>query len=312
VSGFAEIIERYRDDCHAREQSETTVVGKTGMIEMFAAWCLSNGVATPAEVTLQTLEAYRLHLRQEHKRRDGRPIDKATRRNHLTAVRVFLHRMKRRGHLAVDAGEDLDLPRRNRKLKQVWLTADEAATVSFETLSRGPRGLRDLAILEVLFATGIRRIELARLNVQDLDFGACTLKVEKGKGDEARYVPIAARALAAVRLYLTEVRPKLATMHSDEALFLDNRGKRFRVQQLSRLVARYIAMSGVPKRGACNVYRHTTATLMLENGADLRHIQKMLGHADISTTQIYTHVAIGPLKRVYARTHPAARGAPNA
>jgi len=313
MSTFAKLIEAYREDCLAREMSPSTVVGKLGMVRVFAGWCLANGVANPKAVTLKTLEDYRKHLYQHHKRRDGRPIDVPTRRNHLTAVTVFLRRLKRLGHLAKDPGAEFEMPRVERRLTQVWLTEDEAATVCKQAALNGRRGVRDVAMLEVLFATGVRRIELVRLDIKDVDFEARTLKVRKGKGGHSRYVPIAERACEAIKRYLAEVRPELVTLQSGQALFLDNRGNRFRVQQASRLVGRYVALSGVQKRGACNLFRHSTATLMLENGADIRHIQKMLGHRHIGTTEIYTHVAIGSLKKVYANTHPAARrsgGAP--
>lgn len=129
--------------------------------------------------------------------------------------------------------------------------------------------------------------------------------VRHGKGRRERRVPIAPRALGWVRLYLSHVRPQLARIGSGEALFLNNRGSRFQPPRLGERVSKYVKLVGIKKRGACNLFRHSTATLMLDNGADLRHVQEMMGHAEISTTQIYTHVAIGKLKEVYGRTHPA-------
>jgi integrase/recombinase XerD len=198
------------------------------------------------------------------------------------------------------------LPRLPRRLRQVWLEPDEAEQVLARAARHGRTFLRDLAMLEVFYATGIRRKELIGLDIPDLNFRKRVIKV-RGKADKERYVPIAERACIAVRRYLKWLRPKLATLASGNALFLDRDGNRFKPQRVSRFVKQFVARSGVSKRGACNLYRHGTAVLMLNGGADIRQVQEMLGHADISTTQVYAHVAIESLQRVYERTHPAAR-----
>ncbi|NKI19331.1 tyrosine-type recombinase/integrase [Spongiibacter sp. KMU-166] len=133
------------------------------------------------------------------------------------------------------------------------------------------------------------------------------LTIRKDKGEKDRRVPIAKSGCVWVQLYLTHVRPGLQQLDSGDALFLDNRGRPFREHQLTQIVSKYVRRAGIRKPGACNLFRHSTATLMHENGADIRVVQEMLGHADISTTQVYTHVTINHLREVYAKTHPAAR-----
>jgi integrase/recombinase XerD len=175
-----------------------------------------------------------------------------------------------------------------------------------------PGGVRDRAMIEVLYSTGIRRSELAGLAVFDIDADRQTLLVRQGKGRKDRMVPIGERALAWVDRYLAEVRHVHATEPDDGVLFLTVDGTRFSLDRLTQLVRGYVERSGVNKQGACHLFRHTLATLMLEGGADIRYVQQMLGHADISTTQIYTQVSIRHLQAIHTATHPAASNTPRA
>lgn len=182
---------------------------------------------------------------------------------------------------------------------------EEVEAICKQTQLLGLKGSRDRAVLETFYATGIRRMELANRDIRDVSIKEEVVTVRRGKGARDRRVPISRRALAWVEFYLTRVRPKFANMGSGHALFLDNRGRRYKPRQLTELASQYVKLAGIKKPGASNLFRHTTATLMLENGADIRYVQEMLGHADISSTQVYTHVAIGKLKEVYRRTHPS-------
>ena len=167
-------------------------------------------------------------------------------------------------------------------------------------------GLRNRAIMEVLYSTGIRRAELLDLQMQDVDGTRGLLRVNQGKGQKDRIIPIGERALRWVARYLEEARPELLRRVSDSTLFLSERfGKRIGESTLSKCLRAYIEQAGINKPGAVHIFRHSTATLMLENGADIRHIQALLGHADLSTTQIYTQVAVTHLKDVHQKTHPA-------
>ena len=149
-------------------------------------------------------------------------------------------------------------------------------------------------------------MELAQLDLNSLNFSAGTLLVRQGKGNRDRVIPIAERACQWIARYLCEIRPKYLNPQSGPALFIDGKGLRFRGHQLSRMVGRHFQSLGLRSNGACHLFRHSAATLMLENGADIRCIQEFLGHADISTTQIYTHVTMLRLRKVYRDTHPSA------
>lgn len=161
------------------------------------------------------------------------------------------------------------------------------------------------AVNETLYSTGMRRMELVNLEVPDIDRERGTVLIRLGKGRKDRIIPIGERALYWIDRYLDRVRLHLVVDPSDQTLFLTRTGEAFNLAWLSNTVSRYVDGANIGKRGACHLFRHTMATLMLENGCDIRFIQAMLGHAELSTTQIYTQVAIRVLKQVHAATHPA-------
>ena len=168
-----------------------------------------------------------------------------------------------------------------------------------------PLGLRDRAILETLYSTGMRRLELINLKLYDLDTERGTILIRQGKGKKDRVIPIGDRALAWTQKYLEKSRPKLVAEPDDGTVFLTAQGEPFSRDHLSDAVRTHILAAQLGKTGACHLFRHTMATLMLEGGADIRFIQQMLGHADLSTTQIYTQVSIRLLKQIHSATHPA-------
>jgi integrase/recombinase XerD len=203
---------------------------------------------------------------------------------------------------------DLRLPKAERPLPRDVLTAAEVDAVLDQTDVTTAPGLRDRAALEVLYSTAVRRAELVALDVDDVDYGRGVVRVRRGKGRKDRYVPICERALRWLQKYLDEVRPRLeaASDERDDALLLSRRGRRFTPDHMSATVTRYVLAASLAKKGSAHMFRHTVGTLMLEHGADLRHVQEMLGHVDIRTTQIYTRVAIRELKLVHTATHPGA------
>ncbi len=167
-------------------------------------------------------------------------------------------------------------------------------------------GLRDRAILETFYSTGVRRVELSNLTVFDIDRERGTVLVNQGKGKKDRIIPIGDRALLWIEKYKQESRPKLLVSgRPTNILFLTHFGESFTLDRLSQMVQEYIALADIGKQGSCHMFRHTMATLMLENGCDLRFIQMMLGHANLSTTEIYTQVSVKKLVEMHRATHPA-------
>ena len=169
-----------------------------------------------------------------------------------------------------------------------------------------PFGIRDRAIMETFYSTGIRRLELVNLTIFNVDQNRGTLFINQGKGNRDRVIPIGERAMAWIDKYQEEVRSELLVDPNVTTLFITYLGEGFHPNKLTATMRKYIQQAGVSKSGSCHVFRHTMATQMLENGADIRFIQEMLGHACLDTTQRYTHVSITKLKEIHTATHPGA------
>jgi integrase/recombinase XerD len=191
------------------------------------------------------------------------------------------------------------------RLPKHVLTKSEVEQVLAQPDTSEPMGLRDRAILETFYSTGMRRLELMGLSVFDLDRERGTVMIRQGKGKKDRMIPIGERAIAWIDRYQTQVRPELVIERGNATLFLTQTGEAFTPDRLTQLVRGYVNAADTGKSGSCHLLRHTMATLMLENGADIRYIQAMLGHAELSTTQIYTQVSIRKLKEIHSATHPA-------
>jgi integrase/recombinase XerD len=296
----------YLDDCQLNEQSPRTLEGKQSTLRMFIRWHIMYHGAALSTVTKATLDEFKRYLLDYRNPQTNRLLDKSTRRNKITVLKTFCQTMYEMELLAENPADKIRIPKAPKRIMKSILQQDEVFAIANQTQLHGDKGVRDCAILGVLFACGLRRNEITKLTMNSLNAKAKTLFIEQGKGEKDRIVPIAQGAITLLQLYLTHIRPKLMTFESGNALFIDNRGKPYNGGQITALVSRYKARAGVMKPGASNLYRHTTATTMLDNGADLRVIQEILGHASISTTQIYTHVAVRKMCNEYQSSHPAA------
>jgi integrase/recombinase XerD len=222
----------------------------------------------------------------------------------LSAIRSF-HALVAAERLApVNAADEIDSPRPGRRLPEL-LTRDEIDRLLAAPDVRSPAGRRDRAMLELLYATGLRVSELVGLELNDVDLETRVL-VARGKGSKERIVPIGAPAGEAVRAYLDTARGALLRGRRSKDLFVTPRGGRMTRQGFAKIVDRYARSAGIRRRISPHKLRHSFATHLLEGGADLRAVQAMLGHADVSTTQIYTHVDRTHVKRLYERFHPRA------
>jgi len=205
----------------------------------------------------------------------------------------------------VDCSRELQMPRLPRRLPRWVPTVQQIERILAQPDLSTFSGIRDRAMLELLYSTALRRMELARLQVFDVELESGLVNVRGGKGGRDRVVPLGHRAAKWVGTYLREARPAMLPAHREGAIFLTDYGEPFRKNRLGDLVRRYVGRARIRAPGACHLFRHACATHMLENGADIRYIQSMLGHADLSTTQIYTRVSIARLKTVHDATHPA-------
>ena len=303
TSAFDRYIRSHLDHLGALNYAAQTITFKGMALRIFTAWCAERGITRPSEVTRPVLQRYQRHL-YHAQGRGGRPLSAAAQFNRLMALRGFFRFLTRENVLLYNPASELDLPRLERRLPKDVLSASEAERVLAQPDVETPRGVRDRAVLEVFYSTGIRRMELIRLERRQIDQERGVVLIRQGKGKTDRYVPIGERALLWLDKYLADVRPEHETTDVN-TLFLEATGERLDHDRLSRIVRGYVEASGVGKRGRCHLFRHTMATLMLENGADIRYIQQILGHVKLETTEIYTHVSIFKLKQVHALTHPA-------
>jgi integrase/recombinase XerD len=277
----------------------------------FADWAAARSVTRPAEVTVSLIERYRAHADSLRTRREGRPLAPATRIAMLCAVREYFRFLAKGGLALHNPALAVALPRMGRRLPRNVLSAAEAESLMAVPDTGTARGLRDRALLELLYATALRRSEAAALDLGDLDGDSATVRVRAGKGNSDRVAPAGPRALRWIGEYLTAARPAILAGRPDPgALFLSTQGGRGRMSadMITHAVSRARAAAGIAKAGSAHMLRHTAATLMLENGADIRHVQEFLGHRRLASTQLYTHVAIRRLREVHARTHPASPG----
>jgi integrase/recombinase XerD len=276
----------------------------------FVAWAHERGLRHPRELTRQVLEAYQRHLYLARSQRDGAPLGLRTQQQLIGAVRGWCKWLTREGHIPANPAADLEMPRMPRSLPRTLLSVDQVRQLMAQPDIEGLTGVRDRAMLELLYGTGMRRSELMNLQLGDVDLTQATVFIRQGKGRRDRYVPMGQSARHWVARYAAEVRPMLTSQVQDAGsgwtLFLTDYGEAFEQNRLSGMVAGHLRRIGV-EQGSCHALRHACATHMLEAGAELRYIQVLLGHADLSTTQIYTHVAIGKLMAVHAATHPGAQ-----
>ena len=271
----------------------------------FIEWADVRSVTHPQHVTQAVLERYQRWL-YFYRKKDGEPLAIGTQSAKLVPLKSFFKWLTRSGEIPANPAAELELPKKRRSLPKQILTVDEVERVLGGADLGKPMGVRDRTIMEVLYATGMRRMELIGLQLRDIDFDRGVVFIHEGKGRKDRLLPMGERAAYWLRLYLDEVREQFVWDRQDTTLFLGVEGLPLSMARTSDIVGQYVKKAQLGKRGGCHLFRHTMATLMLEGGADLRFIQAMLGHEDISTTQIYTQVAIKQLQLVHARTHPGA------
>jgi integrase/recombinase XerD len=286
-----------------RNHSEATVRNRRVHIGFFLNWCVERGLREPVEITRPVLERYQRYL-FHYRKKNGEPLSFHSQHSRLAPVRVWFKWLVKQNYLLANPASEIELPRLGYRLPMV-LTVAEAEQVLAQPDIHDPLGLRDRAILETFYSTGMRRLELIHLKLFDLDLERGIVTIRQGKGKKDRVIPIGDRALAWIQKYLREARPTLALEPDDATLFLSADGVPIGRDHLTFMARNYILASKIGKAGACHLFRHTMATLMLENGADIRFIQQMLGHSKLSSTQIYTQVSIRMLKHVHAATHPA-------
>ncbi|MEF9406936.1 site-specific tyrosine recombinase XerC, partial [Ralstonia solanacearum species complex bacterium KE055] len=267
-----------------------TVRARRISIRRFIVWCEERGIAQPADVTKIVLERYQRHLFY-YRKPNGAPLTLGSQHGALAPLKTWFKWLARENHILYNPASELDLPKLPKHLPRAILSVQEVEAILAEADPDTPYGLRDRAMLELLYSTGIRRMEVAGLALYDVDATRRLVFVRDGKGAKDRVVPIGERALAWLDRYLTEARPQLI-VGQQQALFVTDYGEAVSPEFVASHVKRYMEFAGIQKPGATHLLRHAMATHMLEAGADVRVLQALLGHAQLNTTEIYTHVSI--------------------
>ena len=301
---FYPYLLKYNEAMRLRGYSESTLHRRESDIRRFIGWSDERSLNHPNQITKPILERYQRHLYYYRQERNNRPLSPTTQNHYLTSVRQFFKYLTQQNYLLYNPASELVIIKESVSLPVV-LSVDEVERLIKQPDTNTEKGVRDRAILELFYSTGLRRSELCNLTLHDLSLTRKTIMVRKGKGNKDRLIPVGSRALKWIEHYLDKVRDQLLTDIDNDALFLNDYGDVFRDNKLGDKVKRFMVNSGLDVAGSCHLLRHAMATHMLENGAELRYIQAMLGHASVATTQIYTHVSIRQLQHVHDATHPA-------
>ena len=276
--------------------SERTAPDYIAHVSSFLEWTMERGLEL-TELGTRDLQAYQNELLGKRKP-DGTPYSLGFHHNRLVAIRSLFRFLHQNGYLLHDPARAVELKQKEKRLPRVVLTLKEAKRILAASSETG----RDRAILETLYATGIRASELASLELGDVDTQERTLRIVLGKGKKDRYVPLTTAASEAIDIYLELGRPASTSPY----LFLGDKGGKLHRVMLSRIVSSYARKARVKKHVTCHTFRHSVATHLLKGRADIRHIQKLLGHRSLKTTERYTRVEISDLKEVIDRAHPRA------
>jgi integrase/recombinase XerD len=258
------------------------------------------------EVDRQVLEEYAVAL-TVYETEEGARLKVSSRQRYLVSLVSFFRWLEAQGKVLANPAEDLPLPKLPKKLPRGVLSTKEVARVLAVPDLGTPAGLRDRAILELLYSTGIRNAELRALELGDLNLAEGLLTVREGKGAKDRVVPIGRVAQRFLERYLEEGRPELNRSRFERHVLLSRFGRPLSKTHLMRRVEEVGRRAGLGKPLTCHGLRHTCATHLLRGRADIRHIQVLLGHKTLSATEVYTHVAVADLKKVHERCHPRER-----
>ncbi len=284
--------------------SPRTLLNHEKGVLRFITWCDERSLNQPTEITRPILDRYQQHL-FDYRQKNGEPLSFLSQRTLLSPLKLFFQWLARQNIILYNPASEMEMPKVPMHLPKYIPSEEEMARVLALPDTHCPYGLRDKAILELLYSTGIRRTELANLEVYDVDRSRATLHIRLGKGGKDRILPLCKSVLNWVERYRLESRPLLMNKAQENHLFLTDHSEPFIKNRLSDLVKRYLYHAHIDKPGSCHLFRHAMATHMLDNGADIRFIQAMLGHAKLSTTEIYTQVSVEKLRAILEATHPA-------
>ena len=279
-----------------KKSSENTVLSYARDLKGFCRFMKESGVLDPAKVNRTNVMAYVYELQKQ--RKAGTTVSR-----NIASIRSFFQFLQRKGLVTENPAADLELPKVEKKVPEI-LSLDKVELLLEQPCGEEDKEIRDKAMLELLYATGIRVTELISLRVEDINLPLEYIRC--GSDTKSRIIPIGAQAKASLRRYLDKVREHMVLRSDEEVLFVNCNGKPMTRQGFWKIIKAYAKKAGIEEDITPHMLRHSFAAHLIENGADLRSVQEMLGHSDISTTQIYTKLTNQKLKNVYAKAHPRA------
>jgi integrase/recombinase XerD len=297
-----ELIPIYLRHLKALGRSPYTIKAAQAALRDLARFLEKEKIAGVEELSRDLLEDYQQDLAFRLTAK-GKPLSSRSQAQHLSVVKGFSRFLKEKDYLVHDPAESVKLPKKPKRLPRTILSTTEVQKLLKAPDTRTNRGYRNRIILEILYDTGIRRAEIASIKTTDLDLEAGYVHI-RGKGGKDRVVPLSSRVCELVRNYLLAVRPFFVRGEDKAYLILNRWGRKMDPNGVWAVVKRCALLSGIKKNVTTHTLRHSCATHMLKAGAPVRHLQEMLGHESLESTEIYTHVTINDLKEIHARYHP--------
>lgn len=298
--------EKYRAHLTILNYSEKTVKGHIFYLNRFFKYLRELGIPALTAVTKDTIRDYQTHLYEEINFK-GQPNSVSTQNNNLKVVKSFFRFLSENDYLVGNPAKDISYAKTPKRLPRSILTQAEMKKLLHAPDAKTALGYRDRCILEILYSTGIRKEELLNTLLTDVDYNDGFIRINSGKGRKDRIVPLGRIACRYLENYIKAVRPSLIRDPYNHHLFLSMKGNRLSKNMVWELVKRYAKKAKIKKNISPHTFRHTCATLMLRNKANIRHIQEMLGHASLDSTQVYTSVSITDLKEAHSKCHPRER-----
>ena len=303
MSTNPELVKEYLKSLKVRNFSGRTIKEADWRLSKFLEYLEARSIKDPHTITREVISSYQVEL-YEKINRCGKPNTVAFQNGMLSAVKQFTRYLKEHDYTICDPARDIPYAKVPKSLPRGVLSPAEARKILHAVDTSCVIGYRDRVILEVLYSTGIRKEELGGLTLSDVDYTDGFLRVESGKGGKDRIVPLGRIACRYLENYIKSVRPELIKDVCEKHLFLTSRGKPFSKNVVWELVKKYASRAKIHKNVSPHTFRHTCATAMLRNKANIRAVQELLGHSSLNSTQVYTPLSITDLKEIHAQCHP--------
>ena len=301
-----ELVEKYAEHLRALNRSPKNIRTHARRVRRFFEFAAGRGVTDAADVTAALVLDYQKHVSNEINSR-GTISAASTQNQHIAVLAVFFRYLRQAEYAIHDPTREIQYARVPQRLPRAIMTLQEVKKLLRQPDVNTVLGYRDRAILEVLYSTGVRRHELLSLRVEDVNVESGFVTVRQGKGMKDRVVPLGTIAARYLETYLNGIRPELLKRGSDPAtptLIVSGRGRRMGYNTLAQMVEKYTRLAGIKHPVTPHTFRHTCATHMIRNRAGIRHVQEMLGHTNLATTQKYLSLTITDLKEAHSRFHP--------